>query len=379
MNANVSQLSLKHRPRTFDEVRGQDFAVKELKARAAADKWPTALLFQGQTGVGKSTLGLLCAAAMQCGASRENGQPCGTCRSCIDIFDEKFSLGGTHMLDGSTSSKDDVIDRIQETIHTLPLQGRKHVFIIEEVDQLSTAAKNAFHKLLEKPSPWVHFILLSMTETNGNKVPESIATRCQLYHLKPLIEADVAYTLRGILKAEKLWDTLPTQFKKEGIFLLANNAKGSMRRAIQYLERVLLGELFTTEAIETSFQFISEETALATLRRIMGREIQGLTDVELLKNQNRLMDWVYLTFHFLVSALSERLRAISIESPSSKMLSKFSDVDIDLIIYKLYIPIQEVVQAQGYISNTQLLFHFITWFKTIEPIPVLPYLRTRGT
>lgn len=374
MNINVSQFSLKHRPQRFSDVRGQDLVVKELSARAAKGNWPTAMLFQGQTGVGKTTLGFITAATIQCSSPSEKG-PCGGCASCKDIFGEKFALGSTHMLDGATSSKDDVIDRIRDTSHTLPFNGKKHVFIIEEVDQLSPAAKNAFHKLLEKPSPYVHFILLSMTEANGNRVPESIATRCQTYHLKPLTETDVAYTMRDVLKAEELWNELPAQFKKEGLFLLANNANGSMRRALQNLERVITGELFETAAIEEAFHFVSEESSLSILRQLLLRDPKVLADLEVLRAQNRLMDWAQLTFYFVVTYMSEALRDLDPGSPASKLLAKHGKETARALINELYDPIFATVRSQGYISNTALLYFFIQYLST----PAAPAIRTRGS
>jgi DNA polymerase-3 subunit gamma/tau len=381
VNTKVSQFSLKHRPILFQEMRGQDNTIKELKERARLDKWPTAMLFLGATGVGKTTAGMITAAAIQC-QNVKDGEPCGVCATCKDIFEDKFSLGCTHLLDGSTSSKDDVIDTIKDTIHSFPLYGKKHVFIIEEVDQLSSQAKNAFHKLLEKPSPFVHFILLSMTEENGNKVPESIATRCQPYYLKKLTETDVAYILRDVLKKEGVWESLPVEFKKQGIFLIANNAKGSARRALQYLERVLVGSFFTVKEIEEIFHFTSEENSLSLLSSLLEEDVSFFSKLEPLKQQDKLIDWVHFIYYCLNSFLKERLLKESPERPASVILSRYPLAKVKEII-KIMNNIYFLLRTQNYITNNQIEYAFIEYFWTLKekeniPNPDTPIIRKRA-
>ncbi len=367
----VSQYSLVHRPKTFEDVRGQEGIIREFKKRSKLNNFPSAMLFQGPTGVGKTTLAFLAAASIQCQHKDDEGNPCGECASCKDIFEESFSRG-TMMLDGGSSSKDDVIQLIEQTVHSKPLNSPKYVFIIEEVDQLSTAAKNAFHKILEKPSPYVHFILLSMTEGNGNKVPVSIADRCQPYHFKNLSEKDIAYTLKGILEKEGRWEDIPTEFKKEGIFLLVNNAKGSLRRAVQFLERAMLGEFYSVADIEDNFKFVSEAAGLSILQHIIkGKSVEFNKELEEMRRENKLADWVHMVNYF---CLRHRQNLIAGEdfdqSPSSSLLKKMDKAKFLVLNFKVRAMAEELRHG-SYMTSTHIAHMMIDLFNGLvsEPEP----------
>lgn len=376
----VSQYALVHRPRTFDEVKGQANIVKEFKQRSTMNKFPSAMLFQGPTGTGKTTLAFLVAAAIQCGHTDEKGNPCGECESCRDIFEEKFSRGCTHMLDGSSSSKDDVIQRIEESVHTVPMHGPKHVFIIEEIDQLSTAAKNAFHKFLEKPSPYVHFILLSMTDANGNKVPQSIMDRCQPYHFKNIVEKDIAYALKGILEKEGLWADLPAEFKKEGLFMLVNNAKGSLRRAIQFLERAMIGEFFTIKDIEDNFKFLSETSTLGVLESILtGKAEKAVKGLEEMRKEGNIVDWVHIVAFFLLRHEQNVVSETAFdESPSSSLFKRIqkNTPEVYVKFYTRFMQLVEAIRHGPYMTNTHVNLQVLQMIKELhadknpEKIPV---------
>ncbi len=366
----VTQYSLAHRPKVFENVKGQDNIVKEMLQRSKMNKFPSAMLFQGPTGTGKTTLAFLAAAAIQCKHKDEKGNPCGECATCKDIFDEKFSRGCTHMLDGSSSSKDDVIDLIEQTVHTVPLHGPKHVFIIEEIDQLSTAAKNSFHKFLEKPSPYVHFILLSMADSGGSKVPQSIMDRCQPYYFKNITERDVAYTLKHILAEEGLWDELPAEFKKEGIFLIVNNAKGSLRRAIQFLERAMIGEFFTVKEIEDNFKFLSESSSLGTLKMMIEGEGKKLSnELEAMRKENKAVDWVFLVSFFLFRHRQNVMTGEKVdESPSSSLLGKLYSKQPAVYkeLEKGIKSISEEVRHGSYMTSTHVSHLLVDLYEKIE-------------
>ena len=376
--ASITQYSLVHRPKTWNELRGQEGIVKEMKKRAATGNWPTAMLFQGPTGVGKTSAAFLAAAAIQCEVDEE-GNPLNTDPSYDDIFNEKFAKGSTHMLDGSSSSKDDVIELIQQTIHTYPLHGKKHVFIIEEVDQLSSGAKNAFHKFLEKPSPYVHFILLSMTDVNGNKVPQSIATRCQQYYFKNLVEKDIAYTMRDVLKREGYWDNLPEEFVKEGLFLLVNNSGGSLRRALQFLERAMLGEFFTVKDIEDNFKFLSETGSLSLLKNLVtGNAKEAIPEIEAMRKDNKLVDWVHMVMFFIYRWKQDRLYGSEGEyddTPSTKLLRKLNKDKTGEIVEESITGIMDDIRKGNYMTSTYVAYKLINLLErmqhaqTVEPIP----------
>ena len=151
------QLSIRLRPRTLDEVYGQSTVVKALKKRIMNQDIPNAMLLKGMTGTGKTTVAQIIAMALNCTDNNTPSRsPCGKCASCRSIMEEKFDRN-TVRLDGGASSKSDVLD-FARLVEGAPFYDRNKVFIIEETDQLSTAAKNSLLKILEKPMKNVFFI-----------------------------------------------------------------------------------------------------------------------------------------------------------------------------------------------------------------------------
>lgn len=282
------------------------------------------------------------------------------------------------MLDGGSSGKDDVIDMIEQSSHTYPLHGPKHVFIIEEIDQLSSAAKNAFHKILERPSPYVHFILLSMMETNGNKIPRSIADRAQPYYFKNLTEQDVAYTMKGILEKEGLWADLPPEFKKEGIFLLVNNSGGSLRRGLQYLERAIIGEFFTVKEIEDNFKFLSESNSLSLLKfMIAGNDAEVVRLVEELRREVKLYDWLGLSSYFMLKADQSKLVEGFDDTPSTRMLLKLDTSTYDKV-RKGILEMEEKARSYTYMPPTTIAHGILHMYANIKEAMALKNIPVRG-
>ncbi|HNQ20669.1 MAG TPA: AAA family ATPase, partial [Bacteroidales bacterium] len=231
----MKDLAITLRPRKLSEIFNQNSIVNELQTRATSKKWPTAMLFKGPSGTGKSTAAQIVAMTINCTHLDSEGNPCGKCASCKSIINEKFDRD-TLVLDGSTIGvKDDVIS-FGNLADMSPMMDKNRVLIIEESDQLSTAAKNALHKILEKPRDHVHFILLSMYNSG---LPISIQSRCQTFNFKSFGLKDVALGLHTIMKNLNLWtdETIPDNFKTEGLLTLASASKGSFREAIQYLEK----------------------------------------------------------------------------------------------------------------------------------------------
>jgi DNA polymerase-3 subunit gamma/tau len=256
------QLSISQRPRLLKDVFGQESTIKELTVRQSTHNWPQAMLLKGPTGTGKTTIAQIIAMAINCLDPDEMGNPCGKCPSCQSIRSENFSRD-TQRLDGSQSGKDDVID-ITSGINISPMYDKNTIIIIEESDQLSAKAKSALLKVLEKPKDNVYFILLSMVNTG---LPMEIQSRCQVYNLKPFTTSDIMYALKYILEKENIWeaDTLPKSFKIEGIKAIAEASQGSLRAAVQGLEKCLIGEYWTLEQIQQNIGAIDERQAFNLL------------------------------------------------------------------------------------------------------------------
>ena len=264
MTDTVTQFTIAYRPKTLDEVRGQDQIVKDLKRRQREDVWPKAMLFQGPFGTGKTTLAQIVAAMME--ACDKQGNPDWDHPSNKSILRETFDRD-VERVDGSQFSKADLVD-FTAHLKMRPMYDKRRIIIIEEADQLSTAAINALLKVMESPQPNVHFILLSMEEKG---IPGAIKSRCQVFKVKPLSITDIMLTLHDVMIKSGYEDdkNIPASFKVEGLGEIAKTSGGSMRTALSNLERCLSAGIFTKEAIQKEFFVVDETSTMNVLKGIL--------------------------------------------------------------------------------------------------------------
>lgn len=256
VGVQMEQFSIKHRPRSFEELYGQDGIRKDLIKRAQTKNWPRAMLLKGQFGTGKTTSAHIIAMHIQCTKPTAQGQPCGECSSCKSILNERFDRD-TEMLDGGTMGLKENLIKLVESVNIRPMYDKNRVFIIEEADQLTAAAFSTLLKILEAPQDGIYFILLSMT-TNG--VPAAVQSRCQAFNFKAIPMKDTMLAMKSILEKESIWDSpeLPDVFKMQGLAAIAGSSKGSLREAMQLLERCLVGKYYTPEEIHDNLGIVDE-------------------------------------------------------------------------------------------------------------------------
>jgi DNA polymerase-3 subunit gamma/tau len=270
------QISIKLRPRKFSEVFGQDSVIRELETRKIKNLWPSAILLKGTTGIGKTTIAQIIAMTINCQFHLGNGDPCCECSSCQSIINETFNRD-TIRLDGGQSGKDAILD-FTDTISIAPMYDNNHIIIIEESDQLSKQAKASLLKILEKPHKNVYFILLSMVSTG---LPPELQSRCQVYNLKTFSTTDLMFGLKGAMEKMELWnsDTVPKGFKIEGLRAIAETSQGSLRTALQCLEKCLVGEFWTPALIKDNLGIIGFEQTSDVLMRLLNGETSVLIDI----------------------------------------------------------------------------------------------------
>ena len=271
INNNNSQFSIKYRPYNIDDVVGQTEIVKAVKARMKDGRWPTAMLLQGPSGTGKTTVAKIIAMAINCENPTEEEPVCGHCVSCKSIAADAYDRD-VIIIDASQQGQKDSVLELTSLLKTRPLMDKHRIVLIDEIDQASSAFKLALLKILEKDytrNP-THFILMSM-EPNG--VPYAIKSRCQCFNFKPISNLDIMKALFKTL--QKLDDSTykepPESFIKEGLPVIAASAKGSLRAGLQNLEACLEAECYTPEQINDLLGTVDEVSTFKILQGLLNK------------------------------------------------------------------------------------------------------------
>ena len=165
----------KWRPKTFDDVVGQEHITATLKNEVATGKFSHAYLFTGSRGTGKTTCSKIVAKAVNC-ERPVDGNPCNECAACRGIDDG--SVLDVVEIDAASNNGVDNIRQLREEAYFLPSVVKYRVYILDECHMLSQGAVNALLKILEEPPEHVVFILAT---TEIHKVLPTILSRCQRF------------------------------------------------------------------------------------------------------------------------------------------------------------------------------------------------------
>jgi DNA polymerase III subunit gamma/tau len=285
----------KWRPKTFDEVRGQDAIVTTLKNQVISGRIGHAYLFCGSRGTGKTSMAKILARAANCEHPLD-GNPCNECASCRSILDE--SSINVMEIDAASNNGVDNIRDIREQVQYPPTQGRYKVFIIDEVHMLSTGAFNALLKTLEEPPEYVIFILAT---TEVHKIPATVLSRCQRYDFKRIPADVIADRLRELAKAEDI------RIEDKAIGYIARTADGGMRDALSLLDECVA---FRSED-ELTYDRVLEILGAADLSMFgelfaaisSGRTAQALKVIAGITQQGRDLGWFASDFLWYIRNL----------------------------------------------------------------------------
>lgn len=301
----------KYRPKTFNEVVGQEPIVRTLQNAIKSGRIGQAYLFSGMRGTGKTTIARILAKALNC----EHGpaaEPCNRCEICSAI--NNGSAIDVIEIDGASNRGINEIRALQEALSLKPLQARYKVVIIDEVHQITKDGFNALLKTLEEPPPYVIFVFAT---TEYHKVPLTIVSRCQRFEFKKMTVKEIAAALSRIARLENI------NIAETGLAMIAQAADGSMRDAQSFLD----------QALAFSGNIISEDD----LRIILGTF-----------NQEILLDIA---------------RAIIDEKPSDifPLIEKVTEAGYDLRY--LYAKLVEYFRAMFIVKTTPQFEHFLIMTK----------------
>ncbi len=255
----------KYRPKTFDEVAGQEVVVKTLKNSVTNNKINHAYLFAGPRGCGKTTIAKIFAKLVNCENS-SNGIPCNKCVCCTQSNEQNMDV---IEMDAASNNGVDEIREINNKVKLAPTLGKYKIYIIDEVHMLTIGAFNALLKTLEEPPAHVIFILAT---TDPHKVPITILSRCQRFDLKKISDEQIYNRLKYICDNENI------KIEEDAIFEIARLGDGSLRDAISILDQVVAytNETITLNDIHEVNGTISQDNVFELINCAVNNNLTGV-------------------------------------------------------------------------------------------------------
>lgn len=259
-------LARKYRPRTFEDLIGQEAMVRTLTNAFATGRIAHAFMLTGVRGVGKTTTARLLARAL-------NNQTDVIDRPSLELtahgVHDAAIMAGQHMdvmeMDAASHTGVNDIRDILESVRYAPVEARYKVYVLDEVHMLSNQAFNALLKTLEEPPPHAKFIFAT---TEIRKVPVTILSRCQRFDLRRVEPEILVEHLSRIAGREGM------KVEDDALALIARAAEGSVRDGLSLLDQALVqgerGEPVKTEVVRDMLGLADRTQTIALFEQVMG-------------------------------------------------------------------------------------------------------------
>ncbi len=315
--------AIKYRPRTFDQVIGQEMITSTLINSIKSNQIAQALLFCGPRGVGKTSCARILAKTINDGDNKSNNSD-----YSFNIFE----------LDAASNNGVDEIKRLNEQVRIPPRMGNYKIYIIDEAHMLSTPAFNAFLKTLEEPPKHAIFILAT---TEKNKIIPTILSRCQIYNFKLISTDKIKKFLEKVCQQKKL------EYENEALNVIAKKADGAMRDALSILDKIISftkGKITISE-VNKNLNVLDHETYFTLTSLINNNDLS-----QLLLEHDQIVSKGFET-RDIISGLANHIRELILcKDPKTMRLVELSDE-----IKKLYIDQSKLFQTNWLIEALNLI------------------------
>ena len=240
----------KYRPKSLDEVVGQEEIVERLKAYAKTGNLPH-LLFAGPAGTGKTTSAIALAR---------------------DMFGEDWRQNYFELNSSDERGIDTVRTKVKEIARLAPFGGTNFkIIFLDEADNLTADAQAALRRTMETYSKTSRFIL---SANYSSRLIEPIQSRAAVFRFRPLKPDAIAEYIGRIAKAEKL------KITDEGMEALVYVAEGDMRRAVNALQvAASLGSTVDADVLYKVSSTIRPEEVKALIEKALEGEFLRAREV----------------------------------------------------------------------------------------------------
>lgn len=229
-----------YRPKTFEEVYGQDHIIPILQNQIKTGNISHAYLFTGPRGTGKTSTARLFATTLNGGSEMD-----------------------TIELDAASHNGVDDIRDIADKLSLTPFEGKYKIYILDEAHMLSTSASNAFLKILEEPPEHVIFILAT---TEPGKLPATVLSRTQRFDFNKITIETIIKRLKVVLTEEKI------TYEEEALELIARKSNGGLRDALTMLDKAIAFGDLTLSNVTISLGSLQSDSQLRLLHTIVDND-----------------------------------------------------------------------------------------------------------